>query len=147
MKSLGVQPDETVFKELFFACSNAPHWVHGYQHIIFDAMSLMEGIEIPPTRKIYDMIIFAFGKAGDAVAAEYYYWEMVRKGFTPSCVTYTNLLEAYGRAQIVGARNYSSKGRYTRRKPQPLSEEEQAALDAGPIRVAQVGVIGGYRVL
>jgi pentatricopeptide repeat protein len=50
------------------------------QDILFDAMAAMEGAELPPTTEIYNTIIYAFGRAGDAAAAEYYFWEMREKG-------------------------------------------------------------------
>ena len=58
----------------------APQWVDGYHDIIFDAMCKMEGAELRPNEKIYNCIIYAFARGGDAVAAEYYFWEMKRKG-------------------------------------------------------------------
>ena len=60
--------------------SQAPHWVDGYHDIIFDAMAKMEGAEIQPDVEIYNSIIYAFGRGGDTVAAEFYFWEMKRKG-------------------------------------------------------------------
>jgi pentatricopeptide repeat protein len=40
----------------------------------------MEGAELKPTTEIYSAIIYAFGRGGDTVAAEFYFWEMKRKG-------------------------------------------------------------------
>lgn len=70
-------------------------------------MDKMEAAEMLPTVETYNSIIYAFSEAseysewgiilisllayyfiqcivGDAVAAEYYFWEMKRKGFTPN---------------------------------------------------------------
>jgi pentatricopeptide repeat protein len=63
----------------------APHWVDGYHDIIFDAMARMEGAELKPTTEIYSAIIYAFGRGGDTVAAEFYFWEMKRKGSWSVC--------------------------------------------------------------
>ena len=54
----------------------------GYHDIIFDAMDRMEGAELRPTANIYNAIIYAFSRSGDAAAAEFYFWEMKRKGNT-----------------------------------------------------------------
>lgn len=43
-------------------------------------MDRMEGAEMRPTKAIYDAIIYAFSRCGDTVAAEFYFWEMKRKG-------------------------------------------------------------------
>ena len=52
----------------------------GYHDIIFDAMAKMEGAELKPNVPIYNAIIYAFSRGGDTVAAEFYFWEMKRKG-------------------------------------------------------------------
>lgn len=75
-----VEPTLEVFLNLFAACATAPHFVGGYESFIFDAMILMEAAEMPPTKSIYDQVIRAFASARDPVAAEYYYFEMRRKG-------------------------------------------------------------------
>ena len=86
-----------VFEKLFRCCGSAPHWVNGYQDIIFDAMALMEGAELVPTAQVYDSIIHSFGKAGDAAAAEFYFWEMREKGIEQTRSTYQLLFEALAR--------------------------------------------------
>ena len=43
-------------------------------------MARMEGAELRPTTQIYSAIIYAFSRGGDTVAAEFYFWEMKRKG-------------------------------------------------------------------
>lgn len=57
-----------------------------------------------PTKKIYDAIIYAFSRCGDTVAAEYYFWEMKRKGMeealrsvitTPSFLVLSPLNSSY----------------------------------------------------
>lgn len=48
-------------------------------------MARMEGAELKPTTEIYSAIIYAFGRGGDTVAAEFYFWEMKRKGSWSVC--------------------------------------------------------------
>ena len=43
-------------------------------------MAMMEGAELTPDARIYNAIIYAFSRGGDTVAAEFYFWEMKRKG-------------------------------------------------------------------
>lgn len=43
-------------------------------------MAKMEGAELTPDARIYNAIIYAFSRGGDTVAAEFYFWEMKRKG-------------------------------------------------------------------
>jgi pentatricopeptide repeat protein len=73
-------------RDKFLKIAQAPHWVDGYHDIVFDAMDRMEGAEIRPTKEIYETIIYAFSRCGDTVAAEFYFWEMKRKGMTASQV-------------------------------------------------------------
>ena len=97
MKGSKVDLNATIFEKLFKCCGSAPHWVNGYQDIIFDAMALMEGSELVPTTEVYDSIIHSFGKAGDAAAAEFYFWEMREKGIEQTSTTYKHLFEAFAR--------------------------------------------------
>jgi pentatricopeptide repeat protein len=60
-------------------------------------MCLFEGAELVPTRGVYDSIIHSFGLAGDAAAAEFYFWEMREKGIEPAASTYKCLFEAFAR--------------------------------------------------
>ena len=138
MRSRKLEPDAQTFLQLFRACAEAPHWVDGYHDIIFDAMSAMEGAEIKPTAEIYNTIIYAFARAGDPVAAEYYYWEMKGKGFTQDLVTHNNLLFAYAKSQSVGLRHYGSRGRYVKPPERQPTEDEQAYMDAGATKVAEM---------
>jgi pentatricopeptide repeat protein len=97
VKALGIPLDAHFFAQLFKCCGDAPMWVHGYEDIIFDAMDRMEGAELMPTTEVYDNIIYAFGKCGDSDAAEYYFWEMRRKGIDQTTNTYNNLFRALAR--------------------------------------------------
>ena len=97
MKTLEISPDTYTFTALFRAAAEAPHWVNGYQNTIFDAMCSMEGAEILPTTEIYNSIIYGFARAADAGSAEYYFWEMRKKGLQPTTTTYNSLLTAYAR--------------------------------------------------
>ena len=137
MRSLDLTPTIDTYRALIRACAEAPHWVPGYEDIIFDALYQIEGAELEPTVEIYDAIIYAFGRAGDATAAEYYFWEMQWKGLLPTTVTYNNLLNAYAKAQAVGAARYGRKGRYVRPAARDPTPDEQAIMDAGPGKVRE----------
>ena len=97
MQAMGIAPTVDTFKLLFRACAEAPQWVNGYHDIVFDCMSRMEGAELVPNTGIYNNVIVACGHAGDAVAAEFYYWEMLGKGIPPDHMTYAALLNAYAK--------------------------------------------------
>lgn len=114
MRVLEIEPTVEVFATLFKAVAEGPHWVHGMHDLIFDAIAMMEGKEIIPNEAVYNSIINCFGRAGDAAAAEFYFWEMREKGFTPSLLTYNTLIGALAKAQIVGAKAYKTKASYTR---------------------------------
>ena len=92
-----LQPNVTTFARLFRSCGEAPMWVNGFHDILFDAMAVMEGSELVPNTEVYDNIIYAFGKAGDVTAAEYYFWEMRAKGIEQTASTYNNLFFALAR--------------------------------------------------
>lgn len=137
LKSRGLTPNIETFDYLIRACAEAPHWIQGYEDIIYDALSMMEGYELQPTVDIYNIIIYAFGKAGDATAAEFYFWEMKRKGIKPIQQTYNNLLFAYGRSCSVGAESYGYRGRWVRTKEKKYTKETQALADVGPDYLAK----------
>lgn len=90
-------PSLETFAKLFRSCAEAPMWVNGFHDIIFEAMAIVEGAEVVANTQMYDSIIFAFGKAGDAAAAEYYFWEMREKGIEQTASTYNNLFAALAR--------------------------------------------------
>lgn len=136
MRSVGLKPDLMTFQNLFTACATAPFWVNGYQDIIFEAMCLMEGAELLPNTEIYNSIIFAFAKAGDAVSAEFYFWELIRKGLKPDVSTFEYLLSSYGESQSIGASRYGKKGRYVKPEPRPLSDDQQMYQELGAENVA-----------
>lgn len=138
MRVYNLEPTLTTFKELFMAVSTAPHHMPGFESSMFDAMAIMEGKELMPTTEIYESIIYAFGRARDPVAAEYYFWEMKRKGIKASVVVYENLFNAYMLAQTVGASSYGSLGRYSRPEPKKLSQKHQAEVDLGPVEVQRI---------
>eukprot|EP00981_Chlorochromonas_danica_P006213 scaffold1307_cov166-Ochromonas_danica.AAC.35 len=136
LKSIGLRPDESVFLSLLSAASRAPHWVKGYENTVNDVLTMMETHEMMPTTAIYNKVIYAFGKAGDPVAAEFYFWEMQQKGLSIDRETFVNLLDAYAYAQNVGASTYGWKGRYIP-KPERMSLEKLAAKELGPLRMAR----------
>jgi pentatricopeptide repeat protein len=104
MQSLNLEPDLKTYQMLFRAVAEAPHWVDGYHDVIFDAMCKIEGAELKADTTIYNTVIYAFARAGDSAAAEYYFWEMRRKGLAQNDVTYNSLMFAYSAAQTVGAK-------------------------------------------
>jgi pentatricopeptide repeat protein len=136
LRSIGLKPDLMTFQNLFAACATAPFWVNGYQDIIFEAMCLMEGAELLPNVEIYNSIIFAFSRAGDAVSAEYYFWELIRKGLKPDIATFEYLMGAYAESQSVGASRYGKQGRYVKSEARPLSEDQKVYQDLGAETVA-----------
>lgn len=138
MRCTGVKPDTMAFTALFRACAGAPHWVNGYQNTIFDAMAIMEGAELVPTTEIYNAIIYAFGKAGDCAAAEFYFWEMRSKGILQTVVTYNALLDAYAKSNSIGARHYGNRGRYVRPPDRPKTAEEEQFQRLGSSKTTKV---------
>eukprot|EP01033_Poteriospumella_lacustris_P015530 gene15531-11111_t len=141
MVSLQLQPNTRSFSMLLHACGRAPWHVKGYEDIVFDALDLMEAAEYKPNKSIYTALINTFAQPGDAMAAEYYFWEMHRKGIQPDANTFNALLEAYARAQSVGLK-YGFKGRYTPPKPQPMSEDERAMIEIGAARYGKLMAAG-----
>uniref|UniRef100_A0A7S3GUE0 Uncharacterized protein n=1 Tax=Spumella elongata TaxID=89044 RepID=A0A7S3GUE0_9STRA len=144
MRVFGLEPTTTTFANFFRAASTAPHFIPGYQDTMFDAMAIMEGKELIPTAEVYESIIYGFGRARDPVAAEYYFWEMLRKGIKPTVACYENLFNAYMQAQNVGAKRYGALGRYSRPAPKPLSPLNQAMVDVGPVKAAQLMTSGMF---
>lgn len=138
MRVFGLEPTLETFKNFFMAASTAPHYVPGYQDTLSDAMAMMEGKEMIPDAGVYESLIYAFGRARDPVAAEYYFWEMVRKGIDATPAAYENLFNAYKLAQSVGAKRYGTLGRYSRPAPKKLSPVDQALVDIGPVRAAEL---------
>jgi pentatricopeptide repeat protein len=83
--------------------------------------------------EIYNSIIYAYGRAGNCQAAEFYFWEMRRKGLKQSSMTYNNLFFALSFSQSVGAQSYGSFGTYipTPHHIKPTKDQE-ALMTAGP---------------
>jgi len=131
-------PTAETFAKLFEACAYAPMWVNGYQDIVFEAMAKMEGTELVPTTEVYNSIIFAFGYAGDAQAAEYYFWEMRDKGIPQTLSTYNNMFQALGNAQRVGKGAYMIKPRWVRPPEKEPTEMHRLMLDAGAVKTAEL---------
>jgi pentatricopeptide repeat protein len=119
MKELSIAPAHSTYVHLFRACAAAPHWVHGYHDIIFDAMCYMEGQELLPTKEVYNSVIFAFARAGDAAAALFYLREMQKKKLVPDETSYNYTLMAFANAQMVGAKAYGMLGRWARQPDPP----------------------------
>jgi pentatricopeptide repeat protein len=151
MGCYNLEPSVNTFKLFFDAVATAPHHVPGYQDSMFEAMCKMEGKELMPNSAIYDSIIGGFAKARDPVAAEYYFWEMQRKGIQPTETTYVRLLDAYAKAQIVGAKSYGKLGRYVKPPKKTPTPDERDMMQLGPDRVSQLSTylrvsFGDYRV-
>ncbi len=138
LEGQGLTADTKVFASLFRAVATAPMWVNGYENILFDVMLLMEGRELVPNAEIYNAIIYGFGRAGDANAAEFYFWEMKNKGIKPDEYTYSSLLYAFSQAQVVGARCYGIKGRFVRPPERKLTKEEQNMVKLGATKSFEV---------
>lgn len=134
LKALGLYPTAELFEALFMACGGAPQWVKGYEDIAFEAMFAMEREEVLPTLGVYNAVLRAFSRVGDVVAAEYYFWELQRKGFQPDRQTYIYLLDAYSLAQNIGVSKYTQKHRFQRPLPD-LSLQDYAMQELGASRM------------
>ncbi len=137
-QAYGLSPSKECFIALLQACGRGPYWVNGYERQMEEVMLKMEGKEMVPDVSVYNAIIESFGLAGDSVSAEYYFWEMSRKGITPNTQTYIKLLDAYAKNQSIGAADYGWKGRYHRPAEELLSEEEVAMKEVGAHRTAEL---------
>jgi pentatricopeptide repeat protein len=138
MRVYGHEPTVQTCARFLRSVSVAPHFMPGFEDMVFDAMALVEGKELVPDAQVYDAIITCFALARDPVAAEYYFWEMKRKGIQPKASTYNILLESYYQAQTVGAQRYGHLGRYAKPDAEPLSPDQQDVTDLGPLRVAAI---------
>lgn len=136
-KSEKIQPTTEVFTALLDASGRAPYWVNGYEDTVYDAIDLIEGAEFKPNTEIYNAIIAAFANCGDSLTAEYYFWEMRRKGIQQDEQTYIKLLSAYAKAQSIGMK-YGWKGRFVKKPPPPLTPEEKAMATIGATRTMQI---------
>jgi pentatricopeptide repeat protein len=143
LNSLGI-PHSTLF---FAGQDHEPHGTSNgtfdtpptpYWDTIFDAIAAMESYEYKPSARLYNEIILAFSSAGDGVAAEYYYWEMKRKGIQPDSFTYRYVLEAYAKAQTIGSSRYGWKGRYVKAAPAPLTPYQEAMKEIGARRTIEL---------
>jgi pentatricopeptide repeat protein len=114
MRTTGIKPSLDTYNRLIRTCAFAPMWINGFEDTLDDVLKMIEGSELVPNEDTYNQLIFAYGEAGDARAAEFYFWEMSNKNIQPSTETYNQLLIAYGKAQSVGARSHGRKGRYAR---------------------------------
>jgi pentatricopeptide repeat protein len=137
LRALGLSPDAKVFSALFRACAEAPHHVSGYEDTVEEAMCLMEGTEIYPTSEVYDSIIYAFSASGDYVSAEFYFWEMRRKGLPASTTTYANLLRAYSRNSALGLSSWGYQGRFLKR-PERLNEKQKLVRKIPPGKLSKM---------
>ncbi|CAE7474364.1 unnamed protein product, partial [Symbiodinium microadriaticum] len=133
-----LQPNLDSFVKLFRSCGEAPMWVNGFHDIIFDAMAIMEGAELVANTEVYDSIIYSFGKAGDAAAAEYYFWEMRQKGIGQTAATYNNLFYALASSQRVGSSSYMVRPRWVRPPEKELSEFHRLMLKAGAVEANKI---------
>ena len=131
MKELSITPAHSTYVHLFRACAAAPHWVHGYHDIIFDAMCYMEGQELLPTKEVYNSVIFAFARAGDAAAALFYFREMQAKKLIPDETSYNYTLMGFATAQMVGAKAYGKLGRWARQPDPPDTSTQRLYKQVG----------------
>ena len=137
LRALGLTPDAAVFSALFRTCAEAPHHISGYEDTVVEAMCLMEGTEIYPTTDVYNNVIYAFSAPGDYVSAEFYFWEMKRKGLPVTTTTYVNLLGAYARNSALGLSSWGYSGRFLRR-PEKLSEKQKMVRKIPPGKLSKM---------
>lgn len=95
MRLLDVAPTKQTFCKLIRACATAPVWVNGYEDIVSDALAMMEGQEIIPDVDVYNSVMYAFARAGDGAAADFYLQEMKRKRLAPDVKSYNHVFDAY----------------------------------------------------
>lgn len=95
LKLLDLKPSKETFCKLIRACSTAPVWVNGYQDIVSDAMAIMEGQELMPDVEVYNSVLYAYARAGDGAAADFYLQEMKRKKLQPNVKSYNLVFDAY----------------------------------------------------
>lgn len=93
--------DEEMFITLLDAASKSPTFLEPFSNIVDEILDRAMGAGIVPTLDFYNAIILAYANQNDPVAAEYYYWEMKRKGIEPNDRTISILLSAYGNVQSV----------------------------------------------
>jgi pentatricopeptide repeat protein len=106
MKALEVPRDEALYCAYIKAVAEGPHWVKGFETTLYEAILKIEADQFVPTVALYNSIIYAFARARDSKAAEYYFWEMKEKGLKPDTLTYDSLLLALAREQAIGAKTY-----------------------------------------
>jgi pentatricopeptide repeat protein len=133
-----LEPTLKTCREFLLAVGRGPHFVKGFEDLMFDAMALIEGKELVPDAGIYEGIIEGFARARDPVAAEYYFWEIKRKNIAPTVRVYNYLLQAYFGAQTVGARKYGHFGRWSRPVAKEPTPDERDLAQLGPVRVAKI---------
>jgi pentatricopeptide repeat protein len=137
-QSYNLDPTLRTFKLFFEAVGTAPAFVPGYQDTLLDALAIMDGKEMIPDAGVYEAVIGGFAKARDPVAAEYYFWEMQRKGIAPTSHVYANLLLSFAQAQSVGANRYGTMGRYSKPPAKKPTPDQQDLIDLGPMKVAKI---------
>lgn len=137
-QAFDLAPTLRTFKHFFEAVGTAPAFVPGYEDTLLDALALMDGKEMIPDAGVYEAVIGGFAKARDPVAAEYYFWEMQRKGIAPTTHVYANLLLSYAQAQSVGASRYGTLGRYSKPPAKKPTPDQQDLIDLGPMKVAKI---------
>jgi pentatricopeptide repeat protein len=126
LKGLGIVPTKEIFIQLLRSAARAPVWIHGYEDSISDVLYELEANEIVPDAVIYNEIIRAYAETGDSLSAEFYFWEMKRKGLELDKYIYGSLLDAYAKAQSIGAPRYGKKGRFIKPKEFTRSDQEEA---------------------
>ena len=137
MKALDLNPNAAVFAGLFKACGEAPQYVNGYEDTVEEAMCLMEGCEIFPTSEVYENILHAYSVPGDIISAEFYFWEMKRKGLEMTPTAYTNLLLAHSHNSSVGLKKWGYNQRFVKKQEQ-LTEDQKVVRKIPPAKMAKL---------
>src|SRR3546814_451569 len=105
-------------------------------------LDTMEGYEFLPTERLYTAIVTAFGRAGNGSAAMFYFDEMKQKELAPTIATYTSLLAALAKDNIVGAKYGLKKPFVFTDTTRPLTEDEKLLAEAGPEEFAKLASQG-----
>ncbi|CAM9400725.1 unnamed protein product, partial [Discosporangium mesarthrocarpum] len=137
----GILPTVATFNCLIFAAAKAPMWIKGYRNVVDDLVQRMVGLGLEPQEETYRMLMYAYGRAGDADRVLQCLQEVHElSGYSDpaSCIgdgspklstsTYRNALEALAFCQSVGTKN-GTKPRWG------LLQGEEEEEEFGPIQV------------
>eukprot|EP01034_Spumella_vulgaris_P021262 gene21262-27285_t len=101
--------DKWYFQNLIRICGEAQRWTvcqHGPE-LFLHVLALMSKQQFPAVSWTYKQVIETLCVTGNATAAEFYFWELVRKGHKPNEDVLEMLLEAYSNSSQAANRRAS----------------------------------------